>query len=406
MKIRMAALTVSVPLLCSFAHGQWVQTALTSVRVNTIVAKNGDLFAGTNGNGVYVSTNNGLNWGAVNNGLTNTVVRSLCVVGTDLFAGTYGGGVFRSTDHGSTWTSASSGVANPYVLSLTVSGATLFAGTEFAAGGIFRSTNNGSTWSLANTGMGSMTVRSLAASGTNLFAGTNGGGVYASTNNGLAWSAVNNGITNTYIPSLGVNGSRVFAGSESGLIYVSTNNGAQWSGVTVGSVSGVNSFAFSGTNVFAGAAIGGVSLSTNNGSTWGAINTGLAETTILSLVVKGDTLYAGTFSSGVWRRPLQEVATSADMVPPAAATQFALAQNYPNPFNPSTTIRFDLPHPERVTLAVYDAVGREIARLAEGAYPAGVHSVVFDATGISSGVYFYRMTAGSFTEVRKLLLMK
>jgi hypothetical protein len=114
----------------------------------------------------------------------------------------------------------------------------------------------------------------------------------------------------------------------------------------------------------------------------------------------------GSFSAA---RQFSRVATGVDPKEPVTAevpAAHALGQNYPNPFNPSTTIRFDLPQTERVTLTVYDAVGREITRLAEGVYPPGTHTVVFDAARLSSGIYFYRMTAGSFTEVRKLVLMK
>jgi len=87
-------------------------------------------------------------------------------------------------------------------------------------------------------------------------------------------------------------------------------------------------------------------------------------------------------------------------------TEFNLSQNYPNPFNPTTTIKYGLPVDAHVTLKVYDVLGREVQTLVNGNVPAGVHTVRFDATDLSSGVYLYRLTAGEYTSVKKLVVMK
>jgi hypothetical protein len=84
-----------------------------------------------------------------------------------------------------------------------------------------------------------------------------------------------------------------------------------------------------------------------------------------------------------------------------------LNSNYPNPFNPTTTIRFALPDASSIRLSVYDAVGREVAVLADGVWSAGEHAVQFNATGLSSGVYVYRLKLeGRESRTRKMLLMK
>jgi GH18 family chitinase/photosystem II stability/assembly factor-like uncharacterized protein len=85
---------------------------------------------------------------------------------------------------------------------------------------------------------------------------------------------------------------------------------------------------------------------------------------------------------------------------------FDLQQNYPNPFNPSTIIKYDLPKDSRVTLKIYDVLGREVATLVNGEERAGFKSAVWNATGFASGVYFYRLQAGDYTATRKLLLLK
>ena len=83
-----------------------------------------------------------------------------------------------------------------------------------------------------------------------------------------------------------------------------------------------------------------------------------------------------------------------------------LLQNYPNPFNPSTTIRYTLPHSSFVTLTVYNTLGQQAAQLVNEQQGAGDHETVFRGDGLASGVYFYRLEAGSFTSVKKLLLLR
>jgi hypothetical protein len=85
---------------------------------------------------------------------------------------------------------------------------------------------------------------------------------------------------------------------------------------------------------------------------------------------------------------------------------FRLEQNFPNPFNPTTAIRFALPQASHVIVAVVDRLGLRVATLVDGELDAGLHTVQFDGTGLASGVYFYRMRAGSFTDTKKLLLIR
>jgi len=85
---------------------------------------------------------------------------------------------------------------------------------------------------------------------------------------------------------------------------------------------------------------------------------------------------------------------------------FALAQNYPNPFNPSTRIQYAIPAQAKVVLKIYNVVGQEVATLVDEVLPAGVHSARFDASSLATGVYMYRLTAGDFTSVKKMMLLK
>ena len=85
---------------------------------------------------------------------------------------------------------------------------------------------------------------------------------------------------------------------------------------------------------------------------------------------------------------------------------FALYQNYPNPFNPTTTIKYQLPELSYVTIKIYDILGREVATVINEEKPGGSYEVAFDATTLSSGIYFYRLQTGSFVETKKMVLLR
>jgi hypothetical protein len=86
--------------------------------------------------------------------------------------------------------------------------------------------------------------------------------------------------------------------------------------------------------------------------------------------------------------------------------EFSLGQNYPNPFNPLTIIRYGLPQRSYVFLSVFNALGQRVATLVQGEVEAGYHEVRFDGSGLASGVYFYRIQAGTYVETKKLLLIR
>jgi hypothetical protein len=87
-------------------------------------------------------------------------------------------------------------------------------------------------------------------------------------------------------------------------------------------------------------------------------------------------------------------------------TKFNLAQNYPNPFNPSTKIEYEIKETGNVNLKVFNVLGQVVAMLVAGKQEAGKHQVTFDAKNLSSGIYFYRLNAGEFTSIKKMIMLK
>jgi ligand-binding sensor domain-containing protein len=297
-------------------------------------------------------------------------------------------------------------------------GTNLLAGTSTGA---FLSTDNGDRWSELSSGLNAyvrcFVVAPTGTGGTNLFAGTDGSGVFLSSDNGLSWSQVNSGLTNPYVLSLAADTNvagvaNLFAGTSGGGVFLSTDNGASWTPVNSGlTKTTVWSFAIYhndvvGTNPFAGTVGGGVFVTANNGASWTQLGFGLTSVDIRAFAVSGSTLYAGTRGNGVWRRPLAEMITSVSMPPRELPMEFSLSQNYPNPFNPRTSFEFRVSSSEFVTIRVFDLLGTEVSTLVNDIRPAGLHKLSWDASGLPSGVYFYRLQAGHSSATKKMMLLR
>jgi hypothetical protein len=85
---------------------------------------------------------------------------------------------------------------------------------------------------------------------------------------------------------------------------------------------------------------------------------------------------------------------------------YSLSQNYPNPFNPATNIKYTIPKAGNVSLKIYDVLGKEVVTLVNELKQPGVYNVDYNASNLSSGIYFYRLEAGDFTAVKKMMLIK
>lgn len=253
----------------------WMQTnvSVASVDVNSLAVINHEtdkeeIVAATNG-GIYVSTNSGADWIQKNNGLSNAFVLSLAIVrgknGTvSFFAGTWGGGVFRSTDGGQNWSSTSSGLTNGWVFSL------------------------GATRNLSETNQ------------TTLYAGTKDG-VFLSKDNGATWLVTS--LSSHNIRAILVSGTMIMAGSQDGL-FTSKDHSLTWFKTSLANKS-VRAILSLGANIFVGTA-DGIYLSNNNGSTWSTISDGLSNLNVNALAVSKGYLIAGTWGGGIWRRPLSD----------------------------------------------------------------------------------------------------
>jgi ligand-binding sensor domain-containing protein len=385
-------------------HAQWIQTnGPYSGKVQALAVSGTNLYAGTEFYGVYLSSNDGTTWNVPSRTLLNYIIFTLSVIGTDIFAGTTAG-LYCSSNNGTDWTRLNTGQKYIRIFALASSGSKLIAGTDY---GIIRSTNNGTDWYAINIGLPlNMLIWTLAVFDTNIYAGVGDSGVYRSTNNGFSWGAAKAGLpTGAWTYDFALSGSNLFVGTSSG-VFRSTNNGFSWVAVNNGLLNAeVSSLAVCGMNVFAGTFRYGVFLSTDYGTSWTTTNMGLTNPAIYALSITDTNLIAGT-QNGVWRRPLSEMITSVDIHSTDLPIRFNLKQNYPNPFNPSTKIQYTVPQSAHVTLKVYDLLGKEVAILVDDIKERGIYTTIWQGQNFPSGVYFYRLTAGTSTITRKLMLLR
>jgi hypothetical protein len=387
---------------------QWVQvnSGMGNNTVLSLTANANYLFAGTNSNGIYITSNNGSNW--VHSPLNSQSIYALTSNSSSIYAGVISAssGVYLSTNNGLNWSQSSLNYAA--VWSLAASGNNVFAGT--VGYGVFFSSNSGANW--IQTALGNNRfVRSLAINGNSIFAGTgsdgpdsNNRGIFLSTNNGQSWSNVAPNIMN--VRSLAAFGNFVYAGTQINGVYISTNNGMNWSQTSLNNL-GVLSLALNGNSVIAGTSSTGVYISSNNGTNWYMKNEGFpgGSQVISSLCISDNYIFAGMFNWAVWRRPLGEL-TGIVMVSHEIPDAFRLEQNYPNPFNPATTFKFSVPVKSQVSLKIYNSLGTEIETLVNHELSTSVYEATWNASKYSSGVYFYRFTTESFTQTRKMILIK
>jgi hypothetical protein len=245
--------------------------------------------------------------------------------------------------------------------------------------------------------------KSLVFNGNNLFA-IGIYGIYLSSDNGTNWDTLNNGLTYPTINSIAFNGDNIYAGGDGG-VYLSTNIGINWQKLTPDYLSSasVNTLVVFETNIVAGTAGDGVYYSTDNGINW--TYGGLNNTDVISSTISGNNIYVGTYGAGVWKRPLSEL-TAVTKEINDLPKDFSLSQNYPNPFNPGTVISYSLPSSSNIKLIVYNTLGQTIKTLESGYKTAGNYSFNFNASDLPSGIYFYKLEAGSFSQIKKMILIK
>jgi len=301
-------------------------------------------------------------------------------------------GIYRSTNNGEDWEFIK--INNfSYDASVYVSrNGDIYAR---ASNGIFKSTNNGTDWiQISNIG-----YYNYAANDLNYIYGKKNGGLFRSTSNGQSWENVLplSDINGAVYPA--VNGDLYSGGN--GTLFKSTNNGDNW---TQENITGPVSSIIENQSGRIFASIYGAGIFYKEGDSWTNINHNLGDVNVNALCFNSaGQLLAGT-TTGVYRTNASVIGISNfNQINPF---QINLCQNYPNPFNPVTYLEFGISNMQFVSLKVYDVLGNEVVVLVNEKKEPGNYKVEFDGSSLASGIYYYKITSGSFTETKKMMLLK
>lgn len=332
---------------------------------------------------------------------------------------TQNNGVFRSTNGGYNFSSATSGLtgSGSWVAPL-LSHPDSIGIMYTARGQVFKTINNASSWTAISTGT-SGTIREMAISKSkpSVMYASSGSSIFKSINRGYTFTNVTTGLPGKTITSININPIDdndvliTHSGFGGAKVYRTTNGGLNWVSI-FGDLpdSPVNDgmFYYPGfsTNIILAATDIGVFMTTNNGTNWTEIAGGLPNTVAihLDMNVASGKLRIGTHGRGVWELSGSLVGiTNFNSEVPA---NYSLTQNYPNPFNPSTNIKFSIPKGGFTTLKIYNNIGQLVNTLVAKELSPGTYEATFSADNLSSGVYFYNLTSGKFSETKSMILIK
>ncbi len=393
----------------------WISTntGLMNKNIISINNINSKKFIGVSNNGAYKgykSIIGGLDWAIANHGIETSNVQNFVVIDSTIFVGTTNNGIFRSTNEGGEWININQNIGSRNIKSVITKDSTLFLCTDTS--GIYYSMNKGNNWLSINNGLPDLKVRCLAYKDSTLFAGTESSGVFYSKNNMYDWNSLNEGLpSNTMVNLILVHNSIVYVGTNTGL-YRYSPGGECWIKIQLELSGGIiKKMAADNQQLYMVVERGldGEMLFIVDTGTfaWNRVALPYDVSVINDLSVIDSELYL-CCPIGLMKIPTNQITFTLieNESENKLISQYTLNQNYPNPFNPSTTISFSLPNKEFVTLKIYDALGKEITTLVNEELNAGSYKNDWNAGNLTSGVYFYRLQAGKFSQTRKLMLVK
>jgi hypothetical protein len=402
-----------------------------------------------------------LSWSEQTSGITSVLYSVSAVDNNIVWVCGAAGKVLRTINSGANWASVGGGTIPSSLALYNIWGidanSALVTGSSSSETFVYYTSNAGTNWTQIFNQTGGFIDNIWMTSATNGFMNGDAVGsrwsLWKTTNGGLNWDSTGlylaqNGTETGYNNSMYVDGNNIWMGTSTNRTYYSTNSGASWTTQTVGIQVGIN--AIWSNNSASGKLLCGsdsLMVTTNFGTNWdlagvepgaGAIINGITgNSTEWWLTRQATSVYysatdgaswvthytapAGSFYSlgkartgtyiwgirsngGISRygQPISGIQNITVSIP----ENYSLSQNYPNPFNPTTKINFSIPKSGLVSLKVYDLLGREITTLVNEVKISGTYLVDFNASTLSSGVYFYKLESNGFSQVKKMMLIK
>lgn len=395
-----------VAFSASGIRAQWVHISNPpGTSVISIASIGSDLFVATD-TLVSRSNDNGVTWTILNTGLSNGWNVLLSSLKNKLFAGYHSGdrsitgGLLVTSDLGQTWTTVDTG-AGFGIKAMSASGDNLYCGTDFldncdadlGGGIIILNDKNGDTAQFISMDTSSIRgpgVFAIGANGSTVLAST--GVCYApdytvfqSGDFGTDWFHLNLPPLNA--SSFSFIGTTIFTGGYSG-VFRSTDSSVSWNQINIGlQDTNVATLATTGNRLFA-ATPSGVFFSNDLGTRWKDMSEGLpAHPGVLSLLVNGNFLFAGTDSLGLWERPLTDFPPVVQSGVNPNRDQLATISCYPNPFSQSTEISLSSPDVESANVSIVNLIGQQVAQIYSGPLSLGSHSFIWSNPLVADGLY-------------------
>jgi photosystem II stability/assembly factor-like uncharacterized protein len=371
------------------------------------------------GNNVIKTTNGGTTWANATGNLS--AVDAYCIHALDenfCWIGAGDGTIYRTTNGGVNWSFAVPSPTTPFVDGIYFYNQSIgfaFGDCVSSQWRYWYSTNGGATWTAGNA----------PNAGTSTEAGWNNG--FATTDSSHIWWTSNN--SRIYYGSLrgtfqfgttsAVNQFGMFMqdnntgvaicnnGSASLPNARTTNGGVAWANTSftpTGIAYGIKGAPTVGSWMYWISGTSNIYRSTDNGVTFSSQFT-LSNAGYCITMYSVQLGWVGTAAGHIYKYTSSDpvgIQNTNNQVP----NNYSLSQNYPNPFNPTTTINFSIPNSSNVSLKIYDILGNEVMTVVNEFKHAGNYSVNFDASRLSSGVYFYTITAGNFKDTKKMMLTK
>ena len=417
--IKLTLIIFTVSLFHNFTYSQWVQTTsgtanfLTSISTISTTINYAAGFTGT----FLRSTNSGQTW-------TTQTSPSASNINAISFPPTGNGttgwvatvtGIHKTTNSGANWVQQA---ATPPMTDILFPSLT----TGFALrtnNSIHKTTNGGTNFTAVNftpnSLVGGNKIIQLSSDNFLILGVDNTNDtsfIFKTTNQGANWTQ-HSRITGVFFGIAFMNSNTGIICGDQGLAMRTTNGGANWTSVATGTTNDLVAIQSVTTNVFCMVGSSGtIRKSTNAGLNWltqtcpvtaNLRSLDMFSTNDFGLIAAAGGIILRTTNGGTFTAVMQ----NGSEIPES----HSLGQNYPNPFNPNTKINFSIPSSglstgSNVRLAVFDILGKEVALLVNENLSAGNYSIDFNASSIPSGTYFYRLTAGSFTDTKKLVLIK
>ncbi|HJN06839.1 MAG TPA: T9SS type A sorting domain-containing protein [Bacteroidales bacterium] len=386
-------------------------SGITNLRVRSFCRTGNRLFAVTEDADfglISYSDDNGETWIKSINGSSQIGYLSIFSANGMLLAGSFGDYLYTSNNNGASW----SHVSHPefpasYTSSFAENNGVFFAASLFSGSDIYRSFDNASTWEATNT-LGQGDIQSVHNSNGILYAGRTDG-VFRTSDNGNSWTKASGGLSEIpFIKAIGSDDEYIYTSTTSEGLWRSNNQGDDWELVmNPGLQNYVNAIANRNGYMFVGTKTSGILYSEDHGDTWSDYSEGLLSELengniplVYTLQIKGDSIYCGLNSYGTWVAPMPYV-TSVGNYDEDNVSYFYV---YPNPAHSQVNIKLESSTSIFCSISIFDLAGRQLLNIQNKLLTIGLNNISLDVSRFNKGVYIIEVSKGSSVAIQKLVV--